>query len=371
MRVVHLCQRDNPKDGGAYRVAWEFLRHQRELGIDAHVVFLYGDRGPVAAEFPDCTHFLGIDSPRQLSRLPRLNKELARLQPDIVHDHQPVLWSTVLTFFHRRWKRVTHGHMQAGVRSFGAKTHLLLYLQRLTTDHLVCISPSIRESWIREGGYHPSRTTAVLNGIPSELYRRQEGNLAGKDFRHQYSIPEDVCLLGSVGRLQNRFKGTDDLLRALRELPNNWHGLIVGTGPDLDQLKSLAAEMGIQDRTFFVGLIEDPIPAYHAMDVFALTSHFEPFGLVVGEAMAAGLPVVRFACPGGVNDVHTHEVGWIVPERNAHLFATAVMEAHTDWQNPERSARKREAIQELLETKLNWRTNTQQLVEIYSSLLQK
>ena len=68
--------------------------------------------------------------------------------------------------------------------------------------------------------------------------------------------------------------------------------LIVGDGPDLPMLRDLAVEEGVADRVVFAGYQYDVGHFYALMDVFALASAWEAFGLVNAEAMRCGLPVV-------------------------------------------------------------------------------
>lgn len=370
MRVVHLCQRDNPRDGGAYRVALELVACQIAQGVDAHLVFLYEKPGLGFRQFGERAHYLNITSPTNLLQLLRLNRLLKTLKPDIVHDHQPVLWSLIATYFHPRWRRVTHAHTGSGVRSFGLKTRLVQFLQPRTTDLLVCISTDTQRSWVATGDYKQQKTAVIFNGVNTQQFLPPTPEQR-QNARTQFGFTPEHLVVGFVGRLHNIMKGADDLIRALPFLPEQARVLIVGTGPDETALRELAQSLGLAERVCFAGALEETRQGYHAMDVFCLTSHFEHFGLVVGEAMAAGLPTMRFACPGGINDFHTKDVGWIVPQRRPEDLAAAILEAHSQWLDEQRSRNKRAATEELLRTKLNWEANTRDLIALYKSLLNK
>lgn len=97
--------------------------------------------------------------------------------------------------------------------------------------------------------------------------------------------------------------------------------LIVGEGPQRDDLMGLAKQSGIADRILWTGRLDDPTAAYRAMDVMVLPSIYEPFGNVVLEAMAAGTPVIgrrRSADPSQPVLVANEELirhgcsGWLV-----------------------------------------------------------
>jgi glycosyltransferase involved in cell wall biosynthesis len=129
-------------------------------------------------------------------------------------------------------------------------------------------------------GYNP----AIRRTDPAELRR---------------SLALDGFIVGFAGRLV-RQKGVDLLLHAIRALPPDTRGLIVGEGPERPALQSLARELGIEERVRFSGALpkHTDVPRYmSAMDVFVLPSVTTPkikeqFGLVLVEAMVCGVAVV-------------------------------------------------------------------------------
>jgi glycosyltransferase involved in cell wall biosynthesis len=99
-----------------------------------------------------------------------------------------------------------------------------------------------------------------------------------------------VKLLGIVCRLV-REKGCADLLSLITRLPAGWHGVICGDGPQKSELQARAAHLQVSDRIHFLGSLDDVRTVYSAIDAYAFLSSYEPFGLVLAEAMAAGVPV--------------------------------------------------------------------------------
>jgi glycosyltransferase involved in cell wall biosynthesis len=75
--------------------------------------------------------------------------------------------------------------------------------------------------------------------------------------------------------------------------------LIMGSGPLEQDLKRLASELGIADKVWFAGQVPNGRRYFRVFDVFALTSDHEPFGMVLLEAMAAGLPIICSDSGGG------------------------------------------------------------------------
>jgi glycosyltransferase involved in cell wall biosynthesis len=97
-------------------------------------------------------------------------------------------------------------------------------------------------------------------------------------------------------------KGVDVIVRSLPELPKDVQLLVVGRGPRLPELHALARRLGVDDRIRFCPDVSDAdLPQYlRAADLFVFPSQnrLEGFGLVVAEALAAGLPVVIADMPG-------------------------------------------------------------------------
>lgn len=81
------------------------------------------------------------------------------------------------------------------------------------------------------------------------------------------------------------------LVRACADLPENWHLVILGDGPEKDAIRAAADELDINDRVHLPGAISDPASVIGMFDIFALSSKSEQFPLSVVEAMAAGLPI--------------------------------------------------------------------------------
>ena len=100
--------------------------------------------------------------------------------------------------------------------------------------------------------------------------------------------------------------------------------LIVGDGPDREMLANLAISLGVHESVYFAGYTAYPQPFYAVMDVFALASATEAFGLVLVEAMFASLPVIATrvgGIPGIVEDGYN---GVLVPPFSPERFAEEI-----------------------------------------------
>ncbi|MCX6703308.1 MAG: glycosyltransferase family 4 protein [Candidatus Zambryskibacteria bacterium] len=143
---------------------------------------------------------------------------------------------------------------------------------------------------------------------------------------------KDIYMV-TTSRLSKK-NGIDDAIRALVYLPEYVKFLIVGVGEDEAKLRALAQEMGVRERVWFAGFVDQKdIPVFlRVSDIFVRASRSEGFGNSFIEAMAAGLPVI--ATPvGGIPDfIDDKETGVFACADNPKSIAEAVMEIV---QNPE------------------------------------
>lgn len=133
--------------------------------------------------------------------------------------------------------------------------------------------------------------------------------------------------VSGVGRLIPQ-KGFDLLISAFALVAEDfpeWRLVIWGEGDGRPQLESLIAHHHLDDRIKLAGLSDRPGSWIDETDIFALSSRFEGFPNVLGEAMAAGLPVIAFDCPFGPADLITHdENGMLIQTDDIGSFASGL-----------------------------------------------
>lgn len=192
-------------------------------------------------------------------------------------------------------------HAFGGFRRRSRRLFANFYRKRLT---LLGVSNAVRDDM-----------RACLPGWPAErietLYNRidvaavQAEQVSREAARAHLRLPQDAWVVGNVGRLHPD-KDQVTLIRgfaqALPQLPDGSLLAIMGSGRLESLLKALAAELGVGDSVRFLSQVAQGRRYFKAFDVFALTSNHEPFGMVLLESMAAGLPLVCTDC-GGAREV--------------------------------------------------------------------
>ncbi len=148
--------------------------------------------------------------------------------------------------------------------------------------------------------------------------------------REQLGLPTDAWVVANVGRLHPD-KDQATLIRGFAKakdaLPENSLLVILGQGRLERDLKQLAESLGVANQVRFVGQVPLARRFFKAFDVFVLSSDHEPFGMVLLEAMAAGVPVIVSDCGGGPEVVGS--LGIRFPHANAEALAQSLLHTQT------------------------------------------
>lgn len=182
----------------------------------------------------------------------------------------------------------------------------------------------LRHYGVDEGRIRIAQMTVDVDAI--------RAHIAGVDasrrrtLREVLGVQSDMTLFLYVGRLEEH-KGLTVLITAFRQVSSVLPGsalLLVGDGAQREDLEQSARDcLGLH----FAGRLDGSalLDAYAAADVFVLPSRFEPWGLVVNEAMAAGLPVIVSDRVGCIDDlVLPEETGLVVEAERIDALAVAM-----------------------------------------------
>lgn len=168
----------------------------------------------------------------------------------------------------------------------------------------IAVSDKICEELV-EIGVPRDRIHVILNGVDLQEFS------PGSASRQAFNLPENVTLGLFVGDIRLNRKNLDTVLYAAAEVPD-LHLVVVGDTTRSPYPK-MAAQLGIQDRVHFLGFRQDVPDLMKAADFLVFPSRYEPFGLVVLEAMATGIPVITAATTGAAELV-TPDCGFVLPD---------------------------------------------------------
>ncbi|MFQ6591393.1 MULTISPECIES: glycosyltransferase [Pseudomonas] len=204
----------------------------------------------------------------------------------------------------------------------GRRLFASIFQKRLS---LLAVSDAVRDDIRRCLPKWPAaRIQTLYNRIDVEALQAQQ--VSKDEARDALGLSPDEWVVGNVGRLHPD-KDQATLLKgfalALAQLPAESKLAILGSGRLEQDLKSQARELGIADRVLFLGQVPNARLYFRAFDAFALSSDHEPFGMVLLEAMAAGVPLLATAC-GGAREV-VEGVGILFPFGDAEHLAQGLV----------------------------------------------
>jgi glycosyltransferase involved in cell wall biosynthesis len=184
----------------------------------------------------------------------------------------------------------------------------------------IAISHSIKKELMTYFSLPAESIEVIYHGVDSQQFQPYSDSPTGLEkrieLRQSIGLQENDFVLLTVGALNKR-KGVHRILETLSELTRNGVTnislLAVGAG-DVEPLKKEAKKMGIDAKIYFIDAQKDILPYYWCADLFFFPTQYEPFGLVILEAMACGLPVMASTCAGAMELVtHGHD-GWYIKE---------------------------------------------------------
>jgi glycosyltransferase involved in cell wall biosynthesis len=193
----------------------------------------------------------------------------------------------------------------------------------------VLVNADAVKRWLVEDGYDAAKILVIRNGVDLGRFSRPP---EPDRIRGEFGVPRRVPLVAVVSRL-NRLKGLEQFLETAAVVSSRFpeaRFLVVGETPPhdptyLDDLKTLARDLGIGSRVIFTGLRAD-VPAFLAsVDVAVMPSLNEALSNALLEAMAAGAPVVATRVGGTAEALVDGETGLLVAPDDVVSLAAAVV----------------------------------------------
>lgn len=162
-------------------------------------------------------------------------------------------------------------------------------------------------------GFPPERVVQVPYPVNLDEFRYDPG--ARARLREELGVPEGVPLLLNIAR-RGRQKGLDVLARALTELARDvdFRAVFAGDGATSRMLAAATEDLRRSGRVRLLGRVPEVAPLYSAADALVFPSRYDPWGLVVTEALASGTPVVCSRDIGAATAVREGENGLLLDD---------------------------------------------------------
>jgi glycosyltransferase involved in cell wall biosynthesis len=228
------------------------------------------------------------------------------------HGHKMSLAGRLASLFNSQIKTIVTLH------NFSPLGYAGILLKRVNqcldnrTAKIIAVSQALIDEEVLPVNYH--KTVVIYNGI--DLTR----------FKSEKALPLEVKVIGTTARLAPQ-KGLVFLLKAFQQLTQQFPQLklhIIGEGPEKAFLEKSASQLGIAEKTCFLGNVSNIIPALQEIDIFVMPSVSEGLSIAAIEALALKKPVV-VSNTGGLREVvEANRSGLLVEPGNDRLLAQAI-----------------------------------------------
>lgn len=203
--------------------------------------------------------------------------------------------------------------------------NLLMKFFAKLSNCVIGVSPGVMEYLHQTLNISKDKAVLINNGVRIPRKVSEEETL---ELNSKLGIEPNDIVIGSVGRMQlDEHKRFSDLIKAfsiVNQSFSNTKLLLVGSGFELSNYKSLATKLGISDKVIFADYQSDVTLYYKSMHIFSLVSSFEAFGLVLAEAMLCKLPIVATNVGGMKYIVKENETGFLVNKHDVYAISEKI-----------------------------------------------
>jgi len=337
MNIVMMTNSYKPVMGGLENSIEIFTNRLRCLG---HKVLIVSPKIKGAPDengvfrVPAIQNFNGSDFSVELPVPTKLSSILKKFKPDIIHSHHPFLIGDTalraasslgipLIFTnHTLYEKNTH-YVPLDSKAMKRFVIRLSVGYANLCDYVIVPSQSIEKMLLKRGVKTP------IEVVPTGIYVNNFINGDGRSFRDYFNISQDVFLIGTASRIAEE-KNVEFLSNAVAiflKKKKNAYFVVVGSGPKLPFIQKYFERQKLKNRIIITGALKGKqlVNAYKAMDVFTFASHSETQGLVLIEAMAAGVPVVGVDAAGVKDVIIDKKNGRLVKGDSAVKFMDALL----------------------------------------------
>ena len=321
MKIALVAHHARPT-GGQDRYLLELARHL----APRHEVHLVVVRAEGTEGMGVTVHELGIADRPMLTLAPRFARRAHAVVRnagfDVVHAIGGSMpGATVITaqYCQAAWREARQRYRVHEDSRLQDLYHSVVTAQAVAYERRAYAAPALRAvvavsrgtagELTRCYGVGAERITVVHNGVDPVVFDRQRYPAARADLRRSLGIAPDTPLALLIGTYAR--KGLDTPIAATARASDTLHLAVAGAG-DRALAQRWAAEAGLQGRLHLLGTRWDVAELYAGADLFVLPTRYEPFGMVIAEAMASELPVVVSGCAGAAELIVPGASGFVV-----------------------------------------------------------
>jgi glycosyltransferase involved in cell wall biosynthesis len=190
-------------------------------------------------------------------------------------------------------------------------------------DAIACVSKGVAADLMNSLDLGADQVHAIYNVVTTEALLAQ----ASEPLDHPWFQDDKIPVLLAAGKLKQQ-KDYVTLLEAFSIVvkARDSRLVVLGQGPLKSDLEQLSCRLGLQDKVWFAGFVDNPFKYMRNADLFVLSSIFEGLPGVLIQALACGCPVVSTDCPSGPHEILDGGLyGQLVPIRDAPAMAAAIL----------------------------------------------
>jgi 1,2-diacylglycerol 3-alpha-glucosyltransferase len=336
MNIVMMTNTYKPILGGLEKSVERFTQEFRKRGHRVIIVAPeYEGMEPEedVIRIPAIQNFQGTGFSIHVPIPGPLLSALGEFRPDLIHSHHPFLigdtalrmaskYNVPLVFTHHTLYEENVHYLPGNEKIWKQFVIELATGYANLADQVFAPSESVRDMITARG------VTTPIAVVPTGIWEKPFTRGRGKIFRKKFNIPIDGFVIGYLGRLAPE-KNLEFLTRAVARFMKENMGtyfMVTGKGPSEEAIQTIFNEEGLSDRLYLTGPVEgdDVVHAYQAMNVFVFASQSETQGLVLTEAMAAGVPIIAVDAPGVREVVKDKINGRLLSSENNDDFMAAL-----------------------------------------------
>jgi glycosyltransferase involved in cell wall biosynthesis len=296
--LIHALEK-----GGAEKLLVNYLPKLKRKGVNVELVLLNA-RLSVPEFLTEITnagipiHNLGVKSVYNFDAIFKLRKLLLTNTPDILHVHlfPSLYWAALATRMLKNKPALFYTeHSNHNKRR--NKSYLRFIEKNIYASYqqIIAITDSVRQNlsgWIG----NDRKITTILNGVDI-THIQQTPKTSKKDFCAEFNIKESSNVIFMAASFRYP-KDQVTVIKACKQLGHNYHVLLAGEGPLLQQAKDTAQELNMTDQVHFLGFRNDIARIMKSVDLNVLSTDYEGMSGVTLESLASGVPFLGSDVPG-------------------------------------------------------------------------
>ncbi|MEM2963175.1 MAG: glycosyltransferase family 4 protein [Candidatus Anstonellales archaeon] len=259
------------------------------------------------------------------------------------------------------------GHMYSFLKALEPKSRIVIEIEKRNYQQdnyqkITAISKRTKEELMQYYNVPADDIVVIYPGVDTDIFKPSTKSRIL--IRKKYSIPANIPILLFCGHEFKR-KGLAQLITALAKVKRDWRLIVIG-GDKKDYYENLARKHKILDKILFLGFVKSLADVFNGSDVFVFPTTYEPYGMVITEALSSGLPVVTSKIAGAAELMTHGKEGFLLDDP----FDILGISEYIDTLLADEKLRKRMGkYARNTATKYNWKKISMQMMSVFEKVI--